>query len=124
MFARKQCIFCSALCRKSYFTLLNVTSIQDSFCLETFALLGFILFFFFADLVVPVILTRDRHNRVIPDSLDGTLTAFDVKLDTSASSCLFLVLVAFFLSQGISQFSCDGNACKKPRDTLSNAMRK
>ena len=37
VFARKQFILCSALRHKSYFTLLCVTSIQDSFYLGVFA---------------------------------------------------------------------------------------
>ena len=36
VFARKQFILCSALRHKSYFTLLHVTSIRDSFCLGAF----------------------------------------------------------------------------------------
>ena len=36
VFARKQFILCSALRHKSYFTLLYVTSIRDSFCLGAF----------------------------------------------------------------------------------------
>ena len=37
MFARKKYILCSALLHKSYLTLPYVTSLQDSFCLGTFA---------------------------------------------------------------------------------------
>ena len=37
VYARKQFILCSALRHKSYFTLLYVTSIRDSFCLGAFA---------------------------------------------------------------------------------------
>lgn len=36
VFARKQCIFCSALRPKSYLTLPYVTLFGDSFCLGTF----------------------------------------------------------------------------------------
>ena len=42
VFARKQCILCSALRRKRYLTLPYVTSLRDSFCLGTFAH-GFIM---------------------------------------------------------------------------------
>ena len=42
VFARKQCILCSALRHKSYLTLPYVTTFQDSFCLGTFAQ-GFIM---------------------------------------------------------------------------------
>ena len=42
VFARKQCILCYALRRKSYLTLPYVTSLRGSFCLRTFAH-GFIL---------------------------------------------------------------------------------
>ena len=37
VFARKQCVLCSALRYKSYLTLPYVTSLRDSFCLGTFA---------------------------------------------------------------------------------------
>ena len=42
LFARKQCILCSALRWKSYLTLPYVTPLRDSFCLRTFAH-GFIM---------------------------------------------------------------------------------
>ena len=42
VFAKKQCILCSALCHKRYLTLPYVTSLRDSFCLGTFAH-GFIM---------------------------------------------------------------------------------
>ena len=37
VFARKQCVVCSALRHQSYLTLPYVTSLQDSLCLGTFA---------------------------------------------------------------------------------------
>ena len=39
-----------------------------------------------------------KLSKVITDWLDGKLTAFDVKLDTSTSSPLLLVPVALFVS--------------------------
>ena len=39
-----------------------------------------------------------KLSKVITDWLDGKLTAFDVKLDTSTSSRLLLVPVALFVS--------------------------